>query len=352
MLKLLKKTYWKYFSILLLAYVIIGGLLVPLGPGLYKVSPSVFAADSMASFRLEGFNTHFNDGADLQVWFKNGTDFYCAEKVSPVNNASLMLYFNFPASASKKLRETAFDIIVNNRKDGTITLREAVGIASAQGGDSAADKEKCAPRVAVNKASAFSFPYREILYQSIRNIFFHVPMWFTMIFILMFSLVYSILYLRRGRMEDDIMASQAVYVALLFGLLGITTGSVWARYTWGSFWPNDPKLNGAAIGIIIYLAYVVLRGSLADEIKRARISAVYNVFAVVIFNLFILVIPRLTDSLHPGNGGNPAFSKYDLDSHLRLFFYPAVIGWAMLGFWILSIAVRTRLLEYKKLSDE
>jgi heme exporter protein C len=148
-------------------------------------------------------------------------------------------------------------------------------------------------------------------------------------------------------MVDDIIASQAVNVALLFGMLGLATGMTWATYTWGEPWPNDPKLNGAAVGVIIYLAYIVLRGSLGDEIKRAKISAVYNVFAIVIFTLFIFIIPRLTDSLHPGNGGNPAFSKYDLDSRLRMFFYPAVIGWTMLGFWLLSIAVRIRLLIYK-----
>ena len=86
-------------------------------------------------------------------------------------------------------------------------------------------------------------------------------------------------------------------------------------------------------------------------LQRARISAVYNIFAVVIFTLFIFIIPRLTASLHPGNGGNPAFSKYDLDSHLRLFFYPAVIGWILLSCWILSILVRLRLLQLKKSSQ-
>jgi len=203
----------------------------------------------------------------------------------------------------------------------------------------------------VAKFSQFAFPYREILYQSIRNTFYHVPMWFAMMLILIFSTVYSVRYLNKGRIEDDILASQAVNVALMFGALGLATGMTWATYTWGEPWPNDPKLNGAAVGVIIYMAYIVLRGSLTDEIKRAKISAVYNVFAIVIFTLFIFIIPRLTDSLHPGNGGNPAFSKYDLDSHLRLFFYPAVIGWSMLGFWLLSIGVRIKLLESKKSSQ-
>jgi heme exporter protein C len=99
--------------------------------------------------------------------------------------------------------------------------------------------------------------------------------------------------------------------------------------------------------VLIYVAYIVLRGAIPDTIKKARISAVYNVFAIVIYILFIFIIPRITDSLHPGNGGNPAFSKYDLDSHLRLFFYPAVMGWVLLFLWLTTILVRIRFIETK-----
>ena len=67
------------------------------------------------------------------------------------------------------------------------------------------------------------------------------------------------------------------------------------------------------------------------------------------FIVFIMVIPRLkgSESLHPGNGGNPAFSNYDLDSSLRTFFYPAVIGWILLGVWFLSIRIRLEKIKSK-----
>ena len=58
--------------------------------------------------------------------------------------------------------------------------------------------------------------------------------------------------------------------------------------------------------------------------------------------VFIFVLPRVTDSLHPGNGGNPAFSQYDLDNNMRAVFYPAVIGWTLLGFWITQIRIRIK----------
>ena len=92
--------------------------------------------------------------------------------------------------------------------------------------------------------------------------------------------------------------------------------------------------------MLIYLAYIVLRGSLEDEQKRARISGVYNIFAFVLLLVFIGILPRMTDSLHPGNGGNPGFNNYDLDNNMKLVFYPAVIGWILLGWWIASIRIR------------
>lgn len=191
-------------------------------------------------------------------------------------------------------------------------------------------------------------PDLAILEQSIRNLYYHVPMWFGMIFLLLASMVYAIKNLSSGKMEHDVKASQYAYAAILFGAIGIVTGMIWAKNTWGAFWTNDPKLNGAAIGMLMYLAYTVLRSSIEDEEKKARISAVYNIFCFPIFIVLIFVLPRITDSLHPGNGGNPGFNSYDLDSRLRMVFYPAVLGWTLIGFWLADLQIRTRLLELKK----
>ena len=132
---------------------------------------------------------------------------------------------------------------------------------------------------------------------------------------------------------------------MVFAILGLITGSVWAKFTWGDWWTNDPKLNSVAIGLLIYLAYSLVRSSMPDEMQKARISSVYNIFAFVIFMILIWILPRMTDSLHPGNGGNPAFSKMDLDNRMRLVFYPAVIGWTLLGYWIAQIRIRIKNLE-------
>jgi heme exporter protein C len=134
----------------------------------------------------------------------------------------------------------------------------------------------------------------------------------------------------------------------MFYVLGLLTGMLWAKFTWGEFWSNDPKQNCAAIAFLLYCAYLVLRNSIDEEQKRAKISAIYNIFSFPIMIVLIFVLPRLTDSLHPGNGGNPGFSKYDLDSRMRVVLYPAFIGWSMLSVWIASLRYRIRLIEYKK----
>jgi len=190
-------------------------------------------------------------------------------------------------------------------------------------------------------------PQLPILEQSIRNLNYHVPMWFGMLTLLVASAIYAAKGLMKKDLVQDIYAEAYAKIGLLYGCMGIITGMIWAKNTWGDYWTNDPKLNSAAIGMLMYAAYFVLRSSIEDEEKKARISAVYNLFCLPVFVVLIFVLPRLTASLHPGNGGNPGFNSYDLDSRLRMVFYPAVLGWIFIGFWIADIQIRVRKLSIK-----
>ena len=188
-------------------------------------------------------------------------------------------------------------------------------------------------------------PRQAILNETVRNLYFHVTMWFSMIYLLGMSVYYSIKYLRSGDLAADNRSYAYVETGLIFALLGLATGSLWAKYTWGDWWTNDPKLNSVAIGLLIYLAYLLVRSSLPDELQKARIASVYNIFAFVVFMVLIWILPRMTDSLHPGNGGNPGFNSMDLDNNMRMVFYPAIIGWSMLGYWIANLRIRIKQME-------
>jgi heme exporter protein C len=188
-------------------------------------------------------------------------------------------------------------------------------------------------------------PELDILNETIRNVYFHVPMWFGMMTLMTASLVYSVKYLNKGNINDDIYALEFANVATVYGVLGFVTGSIWGNYTWGDWLPKDPKIIAVEVGLLIYSAYFVLRGSFEDEQKKARISAVYNIFAYAAFMPLVWILPRLTASLHPGNGGNPAVGKYDMNNDMRMVFYPAIIGWILIGVWITSLKIRTKILN-------
>lgn len=190
-------------------------------------------------------------------------------------------------------------------------------------------------------------PDLEVVGQSIRNLFYHVPMWFAMIAMLTTSLANSFIFLNKQKMQFDMQANNAVTIGLLFGFIGIITGMMWAKFTWGTFWVNDPKLNGAALGILVYLAYKVLRNSITDPFQKAKIAAVYNIFSFTLYIVFVFVLPKLTgDSIHPGAKNNMIFAPDSLDTNLRVVFYPAFVGWILFAFWILQIFNR-----FKKISE-
>lgn len=196
-------------------------------------------------------------------------------------------------------------------------------------------------------------PVLPILNETIRNVYFHVPMWFTMMILYLISVVYSIKYLGSSKREHDLIAVEAVNTGILFCLMGLLTGMLWAYNTWGAVWTNDPQLNGAAIATLMYLAYLVLRNALEEEQKRAKISAIYNIFAFPVMIVLIYILPKMTDSLHPGSGGNSTFGNLDMDNQMRPVFYTAVVGWILIGVWIATLRYRIRLIEDRKgIKDE
>jgi heme exporter protein C len=206
----------------------------------------------------------------------------------------------------------------------------------------------------------FDVPRLPALEETIRNLYYHVSMWFCMMILFTVSVVNAIRYLRTLDLKYDIYSRQYAAVGIVFGILGYATGAIWMSYTWAD--PNnpafesfsaiarEPKLIGAAIALLIYFAYMVLRDSINDLDKKARISAVYNIFAYAMLFPSIWILPRILPSLHPGKEGNPALNFSDVDSKMRMVFYPAVLGWTLLGVWITTLKIRLNILKEKRMT--
>lgn len=345
----LKKNWWKFLGVLIVLYSIIAGMLIPLSPGIDSVSPTSIHSGQKLSLQINGYNSSYLKAASsLKVWLKADSSFFIPGQIINIENETLFIAeFDIPESLPLKSKIIDFTLVVNNENDGSSILPSAVFVTQ-----NPSDSEENIVIDSQVPSELFprkwvSFPYRNILKETIRNTYYHVPLWFSMIFIFFASVRLSIKTLRTKDLEYDRRASAYAAVGLLYGILGVITGAIWAKNTWGAYWSFDVKQNMTAIALLIYFAYFVLRSGFSDQDQKAKLSAVYNIFAFATLIPLLYIIPRLTDSLHPGSGGNPAFGGEDLDNTMRLVFYPAIIGWTLIGIWMSQLLYRFKRIENK-----
>ena len=108
-----------------------------------------------------------------------------------------------------------------------------------------------------------------------RIFYFHVPSAWVGFLAFFVTFVASIAYLWKGGRHWDILALSSVEIGLVFTTMVVFTGPLWAKPTWGVWWVwADPKLSTVAVLWLIYLAYLMLRNTVEDEARRARLAAV------------------------------------------------------------------------------
>jgi len=118
--------------------------------------------------------------------------------------------------------------------------------------------------------------------------------------------VAGIVYLVKKDLRWDIYEMAAVEISLVFFLIAIITGSIWAKPSWGTFWSWDARLTTAAILEMIYLAYLLLRQGIEDPERRARFCAVYTLIGSISVPISFMSI-RIWQTIHPaviGAGGS------------------------------------------------
>ena len=190
-----------------------------------------------------------------------------------------------------------------------------------------------------------------ILEQTARNLYFHVPMWFVLYLGAVVGAWHAGRYLATGRAIHDVRSEAAWMISTVAGVVALVTGVVWARFTWyqgtGLWWSPEPRQNMVAVQLLISGAYFVLRGSIDRPRARARLSAVYALFATATLPFLTYVLPRRMASLHPGAEGNPAFSDMDIAADMRWIFYSCAVGFLLLGWWLYTQRVRSKVAELR-----
>jgi heme exporter protein C len=341
--------WWKALSVLLVIYAVVVGMLVPLKPGIAYVSPEVAQSGDSLRLTFHGYNTFYTRSKpeEIRVWLQyDSAQAVQGQNLVVLSDTSLEASFRLPATLPKSKPSIMLNAILDHPSDGVSLLPSAMevkwdstAISNANWTDHSISK--------LHVIKDFSFPYRNVIYESIRNTFYHVPMWFALLFMFTTSVVYSMRFLMSKKMEFDRKASAYAEAGLLFGIMGLITGMLWANYAWGKPWSNDIKQLMTAVALLIYLAYFILRSSFDEPEKGARLSAVYNIFAFASLIPLLYIVPRMFASLHPGATGNPAFGSEDLDNTMRLIFYPSILGFTGIGYWLAQLRFRAKRVEDK-----
>jgi heme exporter protein C len=234
--------------------------------------------------------------------------------------------------------ETASSFIVNLKREGVDNVFRAQQIISVN--------------------PLLTLPYIIGLEERARILYFHVPMSWIAVLAYIIAMVFAAKYLARKNIRDDITSASAAALGTLFCLLATVTGSIWAKFNWGSFWNWDPRETSIFVLLLIYAAYFALRAAIDDQDRRARLSAVYAILAAVTVPFFIFIIPRINEGLHPGSKGDvnigPVISPQAeaLNPIKQVILSLSFAGFTLLFFWMLSVQIRTKILQLQSLRHD
>jgi heme exporter protein C len=206
------------------------------------------------------------------------------------------------------------------------------------------------PTVA-NPQHWYEFPIVPGLEDKARILFFHVPMAWVTVVAFIVAMGYGIKYLVKKNPDDDIKSVSSASLGLMFCILATVTGSLWAKFNWGSFWNWDPRETSIFVLLLIYGAYFALRSALDADEKRATLSAVYSIIAGVTVPFFIFIMPRILQSLHPDPIINSR-GKIDMNPTMLVVFLSSLAGFTSLYFWMWNLKVRLERLLYKQSMEE
>ncbi|MEJ2582079.1 MAG: cytochrome c biogenesis protein [Acidobacteriota bacterium] len=193
----------------------------------------------------------------------------------------------------------------------------------------------------------YAQPAEGFIGESSRIVFFHVPMAWIAVLAFLVSCISSVMYLRRRKPIDDIRASVSAGLGLLFAVLATTTGAVFARIMWNSYWNWDPRQTSITILLLIYAAYLALRGAIDDPERRASLSAVYAILAFVTVPFLVFVVPRIYWSLHPDTIINTRGSN-EFDSRYTQVLMASLVGFTGLYIWLYTIGCRIEAVRQRR----
>jgi heme exporter protein C len=174
-----------------------------------------------------------------------------------------------------------------------------------------------------------------------RIFYFHVPNWWVGFLALFVAAIAGGLYLASGRERWDAISVSSVEIGLTFITIGLITGSIWAKPTWNTWWTWEPRLTTAAIGWLMYVAYLMLRSAVEHPTRRARFAAVFSIIAFLDVPVIFLAI-RWWRTIHPVviGGGDQGMGGFAMGPTIQLVFFFSLLTFTLL--YVTLLVLRTR----------
>jgi len=196
----------------------------------------------------------------------------------------------------------------------------------------------------------YEFPYIPGLGEKARIIFFHVPTAWLSVLAFLSSMIYGVKYLSFHKTEYDLKSLASLQLGMVFVILATVTGSIWAKFNWGTFWNWDPRETSIFVLLLIYGSLFALRSAVENEEKRAKLSAVYSIVAFLTVPFFIFVMPRVMVGLHPGSANDSTAGPivdFQMNGNMMVLFFLSLLAFTMLYFWMWDVRVRTLIVQEK-----
>jgi heme exporter protein C len=188
----------------------------------------------------------------------------------------------------------------------------------------------------------FYAPTEAIMGEVQRVFYFHVSAGWVGALAFLTTAVCGGIYLAKGDRKWDNVALASVEIGIMFTLLNIISGSIWARPVWNTWWTWDPRLVTATVMELIYIAYVMLRQGIEDPDRRARFGSVYGIIGFLSVPVTFLSI-RLFRTIHPvviGGGDPTAEGAFDMTPRMLQAFMFSLLTFTVLYATLLWHRVR------------
>ena len=193
----------------------------------------------------------------------------------------------------------------------------------------------CVLGVTAAHVLAFAWVPMEQTMGAVQRIFyFHLPSAWLCYLGFIICAIASLRYLLSGDSRHDAFALSAAEVGLSFGVIVLTTGPLWARVAWGTWWKWEPRLTTMALLFLIFAAYWLLRSFGGPGEGLRRLSAVLAVFGAPNIVFVHIAVTRWRGD-HPNN--------IRLDPEMRVVLYSTLFIFIILFAQLLRLRYRVQL---------